>query len=452
MDAHGTQMAGGAAQGMTRRRAALAAGPAGAAAGGALAAACGVPGAGGGAAAQPTVGPTTLTFMHWWVPPAAFGVAMEQALQRWAAKGTPISVDSQPIPAGDTVAKYTNLLAAGTPADAVFIQPFNFAPLHTRGAWMNLDPYVKRDAREVNLPDLYPEPLVRVTRDGKLYGFPTDINVSILLYNKNLLDAAGVAPPDDTTTWESLLQSAQRLTRGEGAERQWGTHFVSDWEVPVWANGGEVLNKEETLCLLDQPAAYETVQWLADLRHRHRVAPTPDDLRQQGEQDLFASGRVALWPAQSGALSAVKGRNPSFVWGAALVPRGKAARKGYMRGGNIAMMNGTRAPEAAWQFIKYMNSPEVHTLWAHPGALMPPRKSVADSGAFVQPPPPLDMKKVVESVPAARTPHFIPEWVDMNRLVTEHLGPVWGTGQRAARDACLELKRQLDQLLAPRRK
>ncbi len=436
---------------MTTRRSFVAT----AAAAGGLVTAC-APGRAGGAtpgvAPAATASPSTITFMHWWAPPAGFGVAMDQALEKWAAKGTPVKVDPQVIPAGESFTKYTGMLAAGTPPDVAMIQPFFFAPLHARGAWVELEPYARRDAKELNLRDFYPEPLVRVTRDGKLYGLPTDMNVSILVYNKNLLDAAGARVPGDDLTWEGLLEMARALTRGDGADKQWGMTLPSDWETTVWSNGGEVLNKAETLCLLDQPAAYEAVQWLADVRHRHRVAPLPEDLRAQNEMALFLAGRLALIPSQSGIIGNLKGRAPNFAWGVANTPKGKAARKGYLRGGNIAIMNGSRAVEAAWLFVKHLSSPEVHTLWANPGALMPPRKSTAESGAYLQPPPPLDLRKSVDAIAAARTPHFIPEYVEMTDIITKTLRPTWDTGAPPAREAAQEAKRQLDQLLAPRRK
>ncbi|CAA9234148.1 MAG: hypothetical protein AVDCRST_MAG77-1294 [uncultured Chloroflexi bacterium] len=421
---------------------------------GAALAACALPGAGGRAnvAAQPTVGPATVTFTHWWAPPAAFGVAMDQALQSWAAKGSPVKVDSQVINANDSFTKYTNMLAGGTPPDLAMIQPFYFAPLHARGGWVDVSALARRDEREVKLGDFYPEPLVRVTRDGKLHGLPTDINVTVLLYNKNLLDSGGAKVPDDSLTWDGLLDAARALTRGEGADRQWGMVAPTDWEPVVWANGGEVLNKEENLCLLDQPAAYEAVQWLADLRHRHRVAPLQADLQAQDAQTQFLAGKIALLPWQSGVLGTFKGHNPSFAWGVALPPKGRRVRSGYLRGGNLGIMNGSRQVEAAWQVMKHLNTPEVHALWANPGTLMPPRKSVAESGAFLQPPPPLDLRKTVDAIAAARTPHFIPEYVEMTDIVNKTLAPAWNTGAPAAREACQEAKRQVDQLLAPRRK
>ena len=115
-------------------------------------------------------------------------------------------------------------------------------------------------------------------------------------------------------------------------------------------------------------------------------------------------------------------------------------------------MKGGRQVEGAWEVMKHLNSPEVHALWANPGLLMPPRKSVAESGAFLRPPPPLDLRKAVDAVAAARTPHFIPEYVEMTDVINKTLAPVWNNGTPAAREACQEAKRQLDQLLAGRRK
>ena len=433
----------------TTRRALLAS----AAASVSLVTACapGQSGTGGGVAPAATITPSTITFMHWWAPPAAFGVAMDQALEKWSAKATPVKVESQVIPAGESFTKYTGMLAAGTPPDVGMIQPFYFAPLHARGAWVELEPYARRDTRELNMADFYPEPLVRVTRDGKLYGLPTDTNVSILLYNKNLLDAGGVRVPTDDLTWDGLVELARSLTRGEGTEKQWGMALPADWEPTVWSNGGEVLNKEETLCVLDQPAAYEAVQWLADVRHRHRVAPLPEDLRAQNEMALFLAGRLALLPWQSGIIANIKGRSPNFTWGVANTPRGKAARKGYLRGGNVGILKGTRATEAAWLFLKHISSAEVQTLWANPGTLMPARKSAVESGAFLQPPPPLDLRKTVDALAAARTPHFIPEYVEMTDIIAKTLRPTWDTGAPPARESAQEAKRQIDQLLAPRR-
>ena len=46
--------------------------------------------------------------------------------------------------------------------------------------------------------------------DGSVYGFPRDISVEVLYYNKDIFDEAGVAYPDDTWTWDDFLAAAER--------------------------------------------------------------------------------------------------------------------------------------------------------------------------------------------------------------------------------------------------
>ncbi|HAX72453.1 MAG TPA: sugar ABC transporter substrate-binding protein, partial [Firmicutes bacterium] len=59
----------------------------------------------------------------------------------------------------------------------------------------------------------FPEELSKLyTFDGNVYAIPKDIDTVGLWYNKTLFDAAGVSYPDETWTWETLLDAAQKLT------------------------------------------------------------------------------------------------------------------------------------------------------------------------------------------------------------------------------------------------
>lgn len=58
----------------------------------------------------------------------------------------------------------------------------------------------------------YPATLETVTYEGKMYGLPAVCNNLALIYNKQLLEAADVQPPQ---TWEELKEAAKRLTDGE---------------------------------------------------------------------------------------------------------------------------------------------------------------------------------------------------------------------------------------------
>ncbi|MBT2290776.1 extracellular solute-binding protein [Paenibacillus albidus] len=60
--------------------------------------------------------------------------------------------------------------------------------------------------------------------DGKVYALPGKFNPWYVLLNKNHLDEAGLEVPKDWT-WDDFADYAQKLTKGEGAQKRYGTYF-----------------------------------------------------------------------------------------------------------------------------------------------------------------------------------------------------------------------------------
>ena len=50
--------------------------------------------------------------------------------------------------------------------------------------------------------------------DGVLYGVPKDKDTVGLVYNKEMFDAAGVAYPDETWTWDDLVEASEKIHDG----------------------------------------------------------------------------------------------------------------------------------------------------------------------------------------------------------------------------------------------
>ena len=58
----------------------------------------------------------------------------------------------------------------------------------------------------------YPEGVTSLyTYEGTHYAIPKDYDTIALVYTKEIFDNAGVAYPDDTWTWDTLLEVAQKL-------------------------------------------------------------------------------------------------------------------------------------------------------------------------------------------------------------------------------------------------
>ena len=86
-----------------------------------------------------------------------------------------------------------------------------------------------------------------------------------LQYNKAMFDAAGIAYPDDTWTWDDLRAAAEALT-GETADGQKVLGLVTPPNIERWLPflyqaGGSVLSEDWTEVTLDSDEAREALDF-----------------------------------------------------------------------------------------------------------------------------------------------------------------------------------------------
>ena len=97
--------------------------------------------------------------------------------------------------------------------------------------------------------------------DGRMYGVPKDKDNICLVYNKEMFDAAGVAYPDETWTWDDLEAASQAIYDATG---NYGYMAYNDEQLGyhnfVYQNGGCILTEDKTKGGFDQEAAREAVK------------------------------------------------------------------------------------------------------------------------------------------------------------------------------------------------
>lgn len=69
--------------------------------------------------------------------------------------------------------------------------------------------------------------ITEVLTDGKYYALPYRTSQYALFYNKALFNQAGIEVPAQMT-WDQYAELAKSLTKGEGADKQWGGYYA-DW-------------------------------------------------------------------------------------------------------------------------------------------------------------------------------------------------------------------------------
>ena len=84
--------------------------------------------------------------------------------------------------------------------------------------------------------------------DGRMYGVPKDKDNVVLVYNMEMFDAAGVAYPDETWTWDDLMDASQKVYDATG---KYGYMAYNDEQLGYWnfvyQNGGYILDPETNI-------------------------------------------------------------------------------------------------------------------------------------------------------------------------------------------------------------
>jgi multiple sugar transport system substrate-binding protein len=101
----------------------------------------------------------------------------------------------------------------------MFSDPAGYAQHVALGMVAPLDDYIAKDGYKVN-----EDYKVDTKLNGKYYALPGKFNPWYVLLNKTKLDEAGLAVPKDWT-WDQFMEYAKKLTKGEGANKVYGTYF-----------------------------------------------------------------------------------------------------------------------------------------------------------------------------------------------------------------------------------
>lgn len=418
---------------------------------GLVAAACG--GTSQGPAAAPSGGLRgTVRLLGWDQEPITGG--RRRGMDGFRAKHPNLSVEQETTSAAGQAYfdKLQTLIASDSAPDMFIIQDAWQPFFLTRKLLLNLDPLVKRD--KYDLAD-FPKGAIEAYRyQGGLYGLPDNITSIGFFVNLDLFKQAGASPPptqpnDKSWTFDTFLQRMQQITARKtdppvfGVGPSLGTIGMLAW---LRSNGGELLNKDRTGSALDTANAQEALQFLADLRHKYHVAPTPADLQGTNLNSLFEQGRLAIW---EGCVCQVgRFRNSAqFDWDAGFRPAGKGGLVDHLYAYPQVLFGGTKNPEAAWAALKWFEDEGMKVLTSE-GHLQGTKMNAHQRAIFLDPKKKPDHAEVwITSVERfGRTPPATTNWAEVDAALSKELSPLWN-GQRTAREAVQAIKQTVDPLV-----
>lgn len=103
--------------------------------------------------------------------------------------------------------------------------------------------------------------------DGRLYGVPKDKDNGMLVYNKEMFDAAGVAYPTDDWTWEDMTEASQKIYDATG---KYGFMAYNDDQLGYWAfayqAGGHILTADRTQAGYTNPGSVKGIEFYVNMQ------------------------------------------------------------------------------------------------------------------------------------------------------------------------------------------
>lgn len=328
-----------------------------------------------------------------------------------------VSVKIVPYPAPDWngfFSKVLTQLAAGVQIDAVDVATEGVQLFASEGLALPLDSYVKKDQAALKsfFDDVHPVLVEAMMYQGSLFLLPTDFNAGNIYYDTSLFDKAGIMRPGDTWDQQDFINVVKHWTNQSAVGWDWVVRLWGSWSSWMYANdanlltegkwgGGSWLWKAFYPTLMagsdsggwkwgeptaNDPAVVEALQFMFDLK-KEGIAPQPD-VGGGGElQGLFASNKIAttigggFW---AGGLHSAGMKGNAFD--VQYFPKWKVQKHLFGTAG-YAILKKSKNPDAAWEFLKYITSPNSISLLVGAKAgnvSTPTRRSMLTAAAYAE--------------------------------------------------------------------
>lgn len=197
--------------------------------------------------------------------------------------------------------------------------------------------------------------------DGSYYGLPLRVNIEAVFYNKDMFDAAGEPYPSDDWTYEDYIETARRMTSGEGPDKVYGT-YTHTWS-GVWNNISAQADSYYTadgMCNFDNPAfrmGLETRRMLDEegVQQSYSQITAVNAM----PNSAFLGGQCAMATVGSWLVRDMKDaeRFPfDFEVGWTYMPRFNESSGAKPANTSVSLLcipATSKNPEAAWKFLRF---------------------------------------------------------------------------------------------------
>ena len=236
--------------------------------------------------------------------------------------------------------------------------------------------------------------------DGVLYGVPKDKDTVGLVYNN---DAAGVAYPDETWTWDDLVDASEKIHDATG---NYGYMAYADDQLGYWnfvyQAGGSILTEDKTRGNFLDPGTRKGMEFYIGLQ-QNDWCPDQNYFAETSPGTAFFSEKGAMFLEGNWNILAELQNYPDMVgkWDVAVLPACPDPVSGEGRAtisNGLSYATGANNPhlDIVKDVLKFFGSEEGQRIQGESGAAIPAYEGLEDTWVGVFDEYPIDVQCFID--------------------------------------------------------
>ena len=254
--------------------------------------------------------------------------------------------------------KITAAISANKAPELSTVLTTDVAPFAKLGLAAPLNDYATKE--KINLEDFIKPALDIATVDGKIYGLPFRHDGSGMYYNADMLKAAGY--DEFPKTWDEFVTMCKKLTKDGTFGFAWPlgnqANAVTRLIQQLYTNNGDILNADETKCLLDSDSAKKALRNIVNSIKEGYASPNSLEWDNTKMRDAFGSGQLAALFSGPFDIDTLKKDYPNLNFKTAIIPGIEGMGCTTSNGWTVMMAEKSINKDAAAKFLAYIIKPE----------------------------------------------------------------------------------------------
>lgn len=353
----------------------------------------------------------TVTYWHTMSEPETAQLA--QVIAAFESANSGVKVEATRYAYDDFKPALLTSIAGGQAPDTARLDIIWVPEFAELGALLALDSELA--GFDATASSVFPGPLATNHWDGSYYGLPQNTNTQVLLWNRDVFEAAGITEPP--STMDEFVETVCEVSDAAGGTYGYGMGGTYFWApAPIfYAMGGAVVDDAITTATgyVNGPGSVAAFEVLTGLYNDGCLSPSLLG-GGVGTAEGHATGLYATIIDGPWMVDIYRGDFPDFEVTFASVPTGPDGTTSSVVGGeNVVVFADTNAKDAALAWTAFLLSEESQRLMAEVG-VVPTLASLAGDPAL---PDYFDVFMEQLETAQARVPH--PSWGDMDTAINE---------------------------------